>query len=72
MGNDGGDKTAAAMFSLVETCEVAGVNAREYSRDVLLRTSTCSDVTKLTPHACKEHFLDDVEHRREEAFKMPK
>ncbi len=70
MGNDGGGKTAAAMFSLVESCKAAGVNAREYFRDVLLRISTCSDVTKLTPHAWKEHFLDDVERRRQEALKM--
>lgn len=50
VGSEGGGQTAAAMFSLVETCKAAGVNVREYFRDVLLRISTCSDVAKLTPH----------------------
>ncbi len=68
VGNEGGGRTAANLYSLIETCKAAGVNPREYLRDVLLRISTCSDVTKLTPHAWKEHFLPEVEKRRHDAL----
>ena len=69
MGNQAGGETAAAMYSLVETCKAAGVSPREYFQDVLLRISTCSDASKLTPHGWKEAFLPEVEHRRHEALK---
>ena len=69
VGNQAGGETAAAMYSLVETCKAAGVNPREYFQDVLLRISTCSDVKKLTPHGWKEHFLPEVESRRSDALK---
>jgi hypothetical protein len=68
VGNQAGGETAAAMYSLVETCKAAGVNPREYLQDVLLRISTCSDVAKLTPHGWKEHFLPEVERRRRDAL----
>jgi transposase len=68
VGNQAGGDTAAAMYSLVETCKAAGVDPREYFRDVLLRIATCSDVTKLTPHGWKEHFLPEVERRRHDAL----
>lgn len=69
VGNQSGGDTAAAMYSLVETCKAAGVNPREYFQDVLLRIGTCSDVAKLTPHGWMEHFLPEVEKRRHEALK---
>ncbi len=69
VGNQAGGETAAGMYSLVESCKAAGVNPREYFQDVLLRIATCSDVTKLTPHGWKEHFLPDVEQRRQSALK---
>jgi len=69
VGNRAGGETAAAMYSLVETCKAAGVDPREYFRDVLLRIATCSDVTKLVPHAWKEHFLPEVEKRRHDALR---
>ena len=68
VGNEGGGRTAANLYSLIETCKAAGVNPREYLRDVLLRISTCSDVTKLTPHGWREHFLPEVEKRRHDAL----
>ena len=36
---------------------------------MLLRISTCSDVTKLTPHAWKERFLPEIELRRDAALR---
>ncbi|MCP5071648.1 MAG: IS66 family transposase [bacterium] len=68
VGNQAGGDTAAGMYSLVETCKSAGINPKEYFQDVLLRIATCSDVTKLTPHAWKQHFLPEVEKRRHEAL----
>ena len=69
VGNEGGGRTAANLYSLIETAKAAGIDPREYLRDVLLRISTCSDVTKLTPHAWKEHFLPEVEERRDAALR---
>ena len=57
------------MYSLVESCKAAEVNPREYFQDVLLRIAKCSDVTKLTPHGWKQHFLPEVEQRRQSALK---
>ena len=37
VGNEGGGRTAANMYSLIESCKAAGVNPREYLQDVLLR-----------------------------------
>jgi len=45
------------------------VNPREYLQDVLLRISTCSEVSKLTPSSWKEHFLPEVESRRQDALR---
>ena len=69
VGNQAGGETAAGMYSLVESCKAAGVNPRDYLHDVLLRIATCSDVTRLTPHAWKQHFLAEVEQRRRDALK---
>lgn len=69
VGSQAGGETAAAMYSLVQTCKAAGVDPREYFRDVLLRIGTCSDVTRLTPHGWKEHFLPEVEKRRHDALR---
>jgi len=69
VGNEGGGRTAANMYSLIESCKAAGVNPREYLQDVLLRISTCSDAAKLTPDGWKEHFLPEVESRRQDALR---
>ncbi len=69
VGNEGGGRTAANMYSLIESCKAAGVNPREYLQDVLLRISTCSDASKLTPVGWKEHFLPEVESRRQDALR---
>ena len=61
---EGGGRTAATLMSLLETAKAAGVNPGEYFKDVLLRISTCSDVTMLTPHGWKQHFEADVIGRR--------
>ena len=42
------------------TAKAAGVNPGDYFRDVLLRISTCTDVTMLTPHGWKQHFEAEV------------
>ena len=69
VGNQAGGETAAGMYSLVESCKAAGVSPREYFQDVLLRIAKCSDVTKLTPHGWKQHFLPNVAQRRHDALK---
>lgn len=68
VGNQAGGETAAAMYSLVESCKAAGVNPRDYFHDVLLRISTCSDVAKLTPRAWREQFEPEVTERRRAAL----
>lgn len=68
VGNEEGGERAAVLFSLVQTCREIGVDPREYFRDVLLRLSTCSDVSKLTPHGWKEHFADQVAAERRGAI----
>ena len=64
VGNQRGGDAAAILYSLVMTCREAGVPPVEYFRDVLVRLSECQDVTKLTPHGWKEHFLEQVISRR--------
>ena len=61
----GGGKTAAILMSLLETAKAAGVNPRDYFRDVLLRISTCSDVTSLTPHGWKATWEPEVTAHRQ-------
>lgn len=63
---EGGGRTAAILLSLFATAKAAGIDPREYFRDVLLRISTCSDVKKLTPHGWKQHFAAEAEARRHE------
>jgi len=70
IGSENGGKTAARLFSLVETCKEIGVHPREYFRDVLLRISTCSDVTKLTPHGWKKHFQAEVKAKRDQVLQL--
>jgi transposase len=63
---EGGGKTASILMSLLMTAKAAGVEPREYFRDVLLRISTCKDVRQLTPHGWKTHFEPEVHARRDE------
>jgi transposase len=70
IGSENGGRTAALLFSLVETCKEIGVHPREYFRDVLHRISTCSDVTKLTPHGWKEHFQAEVKAKRNQVLQL--
>lgn len=63
--NDNGGTTAVILASLLRTALAAGINPLVYFRDLLMRISTCSDVTKLTPHGWKQHFMADVEAERE-------
>jgi hypothetical protein len=68
VGNEEGGRRAAILFSLVQTCREIGIDPKEYFRDVLLRISTCSDVSKLTPHGWKEHFAAQVAAERAAAM----
>lgn len=68
IGTEEGGHRAAVLYSLVQTCREIGVNPTEYLRDVLLRISTCSDVTKLTPHGWAEHFMAEVHAHRRQAL----
>lgn len=60
-----GGVSATILMSLLMTCKAAGVNPREYFRDVLVRISNESDVKKLTPHEWKRHFEPEIRKRRE-------
>ena len=62
--NDSGGETAVVLASLYRTALAVGVNPLAYFRDLMLRISTCSDVTKLTPHGWREHFAKEVDERR--------
>ena len=66
----GGGKTMSVLLSLVETAKAAGVNAKEYLRDVLVRIATEKDVKRLLPHAWKEHFEEEVMGRRNEILNL--
>lgn len=68
-GNQNGGNAAAVLYGLSASCAAAGVNPREYFQDVLLRISTESDASKLTPHAWKKHFLPEVQRRRHDALR---
>ena len=46
------------------TAKAAGVEPRDYFRDVLLRLSTCTDIAQLTPHGWREQFAAEVAERR--------
>ena len=70
IGSENGGKTAARLFSLIETCKEIDVNPREYFRDVLQRISTCSDVTRLTPHGWKRHFQAEVKAKRDQVLQL--
>ncbi|HEX6812796.1 MAG TPA: IS66 family transposase [Planctomycetota bacterium] len=63
---EGGGKTAAVLASLLQTARAIGLDPRTYLRDVLLRIGNESDVTKLTPHAWKQHFAQDVADHHED------
>ena len=64
---EGGGETATVLLSLVMTAKAAGVDPRQYLRDVMLRIARESDVTKLTPHAWREHFQTEVEEAQRAA-----
>ncbi|MEW6072188.1 MAG: transposase [Planctomycetota bacterium] len=65
-GVEGGIR-AAILMSLVMTAKTIGVNPITYLRDVLLRISTETDVTKLTPRGWQEHYADQVVQERKDA-----
>jgi len=62
----GGGRTASVLMSLLMTAKAAGIDPRDYFRDVLLRISTCSDVRTLTPHGWKGRWEPEVKARRQE------
>jgi transposase len=66
----GGGKAASVLMSLIQTADAAGVNVKLYLRDVLQRIATETDVTKLLPHAWKEHFEAEVEGRRNDIIEL--
>jgi hypothetical protein len=65
---EGGGKTASILMSLLMTAKAAGVDPQDYFKDVLLRISTCSDVTTLTPHGWKERWEPEVKASRSEVL----
>ena len=63
--NEVGGRTAAVIYTLVQTCKEIGIDPRIYLRDVLLRINRCSDVASLTPHGWKERWAPEVMKRRD-------
>ena len=63
---EGGGKTASILMSLLMTARAAGVDPRDYFKDVLLRIATCPNAARLTPHGWKERFEAEVKARRNE------
>lgn len=55
---------AMVLYSLVQTARAIGLPVKDYLADVLQRISTCTDITKLTPHGWKQHFAGEVAARR--------
>lgn len=64
VGNDKGGKTAAILFSLIETAKAVEIDPRTYLRDVLLRIGSETDVRSLTPHGWKERWEPVVADHR--------
>lgn len=60
IGNEVGGKAAAVLYSLVMTCKAIDIDPKAYLRDVLLRTSTSTDVRELTPHGWKERWAKEA------------
>jgi hypothetical protein len=65
----GGGRTASILMSLLMTAAAAGVNPRDYFRDVLLRISICSDVGSLTPHGWKAKWEPEIADDRQRVLK---
>ena len=55
-----GGHTAKVLLSLLMSAKAIGLNPKAYLKDVLLRISSESDVSKLTPHGWKEHFAEEL------------
>ena len=51
-GNDKGGKSAAIIYSLIETCKMNGINTFDYLKDVLTRlpTTKMKDIKSLLPY----------------------
>jgi transposase len=64
-GNDNGGRTAAILMSLLMTAKAAGLEPRQYFRDVLIRVGKGGDVADLTPHGWKRRFEPQVKADRE-------
>jgi transposase len=64
VGNEGGGRTAAVLYSLVMTAKAVGVDPRVYLRDVLLRIARESDVATLTPYGWKERWAGVADQHR--------
>ena len=57
-------KAHDALCAIQRTAKAAGIDTRDYFKNVLLRLSTCTDVKQLTPHGWREHFAAEVADRR--------
>lgn len=66
VGNEGGGKAAAILYSLVVTADAIGIDPKDYLRDVLLRISKCSDPKELTPHGWKAKWMREAGSVRQE------
>ena len=60
MGHDAAGENLAALYSLIATCEVNGVNPVEYIADVLMRVQThpASRIDELLPHRWRQALPD--------------
>jgi transposase len=61
LGNEQGGKTAATLYSLIESCKAIDVNPRAYLEDVIIKASSTSEdqMHTLTPWAWKASLAQD-------------
>lgn len=60
VGNEGGGRTAAILYSEVQTWKEIGVDLRQYLADALIRLRQGGDPRELTPHVWKERYAEEL------------
>lgn len=65
VGNPNGGKTGAILMSLLMSAKAAGIDPRQYFRDVLIRVGKHADVRDLTPLGWKQRFEPELKAERQ-------
>lgn len=64
VGNERGGRAAAIYFSLLATCKVRGIDARDYLFDAMLRLAEGGDPATLTPCEWQRRYAAEYQERR--------